>query len=213
MKESPIKRSRKAEEIMADKNFIVPLFLRGFTAYDILKELQPLRPYIVTSVMVYNDIRSIVTAWHKERMHLIDKHLAMELAKIDALEKVYFEAWEQSTGAKKRTTLRKTGKAKRALDQGAPPVPDSIETDKMYSETQTTESVGDPRWLQGVQWCIDKRIALLGLGKSKASNKNGDEDYEEPQSVKIITRKVVFKVRAIGPAHNENITEAEVIPD
>ncbi len=63
----------------------------------------------------------------------INEAKAKELARVDHLEREYWEAWERSVGEHRTKTLK------------------------------TEEINGDPRYLSGIQWCINKRCELLGL--------------------------------------------------
>ncbi len=55
--------------------------------------------------------------------------------------------------------------------------------EQFKSSQETVENdndVGDPRFLQGVQWCIDRRVKLLGL------EMNAGDDETKPFIIKVV---------------------------
>ena len=57
--------------------------------------------------------------------------------------------------------------------------------------TRTEKPVGDPRFLMGIQWCINKRCELMGLDAPKSSKQT---NYE----VNASTPKPVLRRIAAG---------------
>jgi hypothetical protein len=84
---------------------------------------------------------------------MIDHHKSIELEKLNILERTYWEAWEKS---QTDTTISQTKK------KGSPKSVDSIE--KIENERYST---GDPRYLQGIERCIEQRCKILGLNAPK----------------------------------------------
>jgi hypothetical protein len=96
------------------------------------------------------DLEALQAEWLKTALFDFDAARAQELAKIDNLEREYWSEYECSKHDKSRATK----KARLDNDRKALPVE--------VSETKEGR-LGDTRYLDGVQWCIDRRCKLLGL--------------------------------------------------
>ncbi len=99
------------------------------------------------------------------------EQLAFVLAKIDQMERTYWDAWERSMKEAVRTSTSREdtplplpdGSKARADGEGKPP-PTLIQTTTKVGR-RVDYPVGNPAFLSGVQWCIDRRVKLLGLDK------------------------------------------------
>ncbi len=78
-----------------------------------------------------------------------DERVGIEIAKLDELERTYWDAWERSRGSFSRTTTRSRQAAGRGASQGE-------------ARVERHDRDGDPRFLEGVLKCIDRRIRLVG---------------------------------------------------
>jgi len=101
----------------------------------------------VSQQAVSDDLRTLRDRWRKATTMLLDEHKARELAKIDNLELTYWTAWQESRGEKSRTLTRQTKRE------------DTLTMAQVIKE----QGDGNPAFLVGVQWCIDRRCKLLGL--------------------------------------------------
>ena len=137
-------RHRSRAELVRDRKLIAALYLEGALQTEIGAQLG------IDQSTVSRDLATIRKAWIKST--LVDFNLARgrELAKIDYLELTYWEAWRLSLEESKSKTMNI-----RAGQDGKPaPTGETIRTE---------EGRGDMRALAGVQWCISRRIKLLGL--------------------------------------------------
>jgi hypothetical protein len=121
------------------------LYLSGKKQSEIAIELG------VSISQVSLDLKHLRVLWAKESIAAVSVKVAEELAKIDNLERQYWEAWAKSTKDHTKTINKAKGKT-------ASKIPD-------YSEITETEVIkdGDPRFLQGIERCIERRCKLLGL--------------------------------------------------
>ena len=83
---------------------------------------------------ISRDISTIQRRWRESSLVDINEARQRELERIDALECEYWQAWEAS----------KAGDVARA-------------------QVVKFDSAGDPRFLTGVQWCVEQRCKMLGL--------------------------------------------------
>jgi len=93
-------------------------------------------------------------AWQKSALMDFDEARKRELAKIEQLETEYWASWKQSLGGDERETE-------------FPPGADSDDREQTKLNRKERAPAGNPRYLQGVQWCIDKRCEILGINAAK----------------------------------------------
>ena len=136
---------RSKFKIIADRVEIAQRYLKGQTQAEIGLALN------MTREMVTYDLKAIRKEWKESRLRDFDDLQSQELEKVDHLERAYWEAWDKSMAetTSKTQYIRSGGKA------GTPKQTRLI--------AKTDPGLGDPRYLVGVQWCIEKRCRILGL--------------------------------------------------
>jgi len=104
----------------------------------------------VNQSTISRDLEAIRQQWVDSAIKDFNQAKATELARIDKLEREYWSGWERSQDEVKKTSQ----KAKTQGDNK----PNYVE------KAQSVEDrVGDPRYLSGVQWCIEQRCKILGI--------------------------------------------------
>ncbi len=131
-KRTPIQRAR-------DRVEIARRYCHGETQIDIAAYLE------VSQQQISYDLKAVQREWKDQRIKELDIHKWRELAKIDELERTYWDAWMRSQTEHVRT---------RSRQQTGGDILASIEREN---------PIGDPRFLVGVAWCIERRCKLLGL--------------------------------------------------
>ena len=154
MKRKGPKRSR--DEKKRDRSIIAKLYLKGLFQSDIPTRLQELTgdEYKLSQQQISYDLKIVRRYWMWSAVKAIDQRKNQELAKIDHLEQTYWGAWERSVDE----TTQKTNLSQ--ISGGEQESPKRVSPSK--NKNREVKS-GDPRFLQGVQWCIQKRIQILGL--------------------------------------------------
>jgi len=134
-------------QIERDRQLITDLYCQGMIQADIAERINedPDRAYTLSQQMISYDILRIQEFWRNSSLRDFDDAKGEELAKVDRLEREYWRAWERS--CEDAETLRQEGK------------PEEVAKIVKTAKGQA----GDPRFLQGVQWCIDKRCKILGV--------------------------------------------------
>ena len=128
------------------------MYLQGITQAEIGQRLGVSQPQISY------DLKVLRNRWLKSSIINIDEVKARELARIDHLEREYWEAWDKSKSPIKTKASKKVG------------------GETIESTIQGETGTGDPRYLSGVQWCINKRCDVLGLNApSKTDITSGGE--------------------------------------
>lgn len=166
-------RSRLTAEIERDRRNIARLYLQGITQADIAAELGVSQP------TVSRDLKVIQEQWKVDRVNDLDERKNIELAKIDYLELEYWEAWKRSQLDAEVQTIEQQGVVK---DADGKVVGNRIKkTDRKEGQS------GNPAFLRGVEWCINKRCEILGLDAPKKTDlTTGGEPLPPPQIIEII---------------------------
>lgn len=138
-------RRRSNGQLVRDRRRIADLYLKGWLQVDIADDVG------LHQSMVSRDLKAIQKQWINSTLVDFNEVRAREVAKIDQLEREHWMAWERSCLDAETTTEK--GKAKQGQTK-----PESVE-----KTIQRKGQVGDPRFLAGIQWCIDRRIKLFGL--------------------------------------------------
>lgn len=125
------------------------MYLRGQYQTEIAEHLG------VDQATVSRDLAELRKEWLERSINHIDQKKAIELAKLDQLELTYWDAWERSGEPFKSTTEEEGGRYG----------PKTIE--------KTEERVGDPRFLDGILRCIERRCAIIGIDAPKRQEHSG----------------------------------------
>lgn len=134
----PIRTERERER---DYVLIAEWYMLGWTHLRMADELNN-RFYAKDGRQILRrqltfDVSKIVERWRAKATTQVDQRKAEELARIDRLEAEYWTAWEKSQEARSMPT-------------------------KSGDEVEIIPN-GDPRFLQGVERCVDMRIRIFGL--------------------------------------------------
>lgn len=167
---------------------VAQMYLRGRSQFDIAHELQ------VTQQTVSNDLKLIRQQWREAAVVDFSEMIERELQKIDHLEHTYWQQFEASKQDKERVT-------KTIAQDGTTP--------RVTELVQATETVvtGDTRFLEGVQWCIMRRAALLRLDAPQR-NVNVTATVDTSQN-EVVANKLLSdpKVREMVAVVRQRITD------
>jgi hypothetical protein len=190
----PVGQRRSPAERERQRTEAISLHLCGVPVQAIAEKLGVHRNQLGRDIAVAH--RDFVES---QRMGRVER-IAFELAKIDNLERTYWEAWERSLHDSVRVVT-----AREDFPVDAPTATRSCEGDgvgmpsrqqavltKTRAQRRVDERVGNPAFLVGIQWCIDRRVKLLGL--------------DEPVQVDVNAQ-----VRRIAAEMDLNITEVQTV--
>lgn len=141
-------------------------YLQGYGYRKIAQIIEEQTGVRITHTTVGKYVKQSLQEWKDERLKKIDDQKAVELQRIDKLEQTYWQAWEKSLEDVKKTKNRQRAVPKAS---GGSTEMSVFSADK---EIATEERLGDPRYLQGVQWCIQKRCEILGIDAPTQINTN-----------------------------------------
>lgn len=156
----------------------------------------------VSTQMAINYVKELEKRWKASAIRDFDQAKGIELAKLDHLEQQYWDAWERSCleHTESHTIVE-------------PKMVDGKEVPTRKRQTiKKIEEVGDPRFLDGVYKCIDRRIKLLGLDAAERhilETRGGPENALDQRLAKYA---IVFGPAALAataqPAGNDNPDES-----
>jgi DNA-binding transcriptional ArsR family regulator len=158
-----------------DERNIASLYLKGELQGDIAESLG------LSQSTVSRALKSLQQDWRSSALIDINEAKARELAKIDALEMEYWTAWKRSQEDAESEITKMQGTPPKQGDQN--PAPAKLETQKKR-EGQS----GNPAFLRGVEWCINKRCEIIGVNapvKSEVEHKGGIELVKKTLGVEI----------------------------
>ena len=156
--------------VLAKRRYdVAQMNLAGMTLREIGEKLG------VNAATVCRDLDWVREEWRKAAVENFDQARAIELARLNLVERKYWEAWNRSTedkvtrieaygtpGGQCGATLRV---ANHDAERRATMIHDAERTTYRWEKTETQS--GRPSFLEGVLKCIGKRWKLLELGRRK----------------------------------------------
>lgn len=145
-------KKRTPTEREYDLRRIADLYLQGQTQSSIASKLG------ITQQQVSYDLTEIRSRWRTDTTINLDEAKQKELARIDTLERTYWDAWEHTLIERTKTRTEQSSvtgdvdKKDKAKAKGSA---------KAVIEKETL--LGNPAYLAGVMSCIERRCKLLGL--------------------------------------------------
>lgn len=145
---------RNEYEIQKDDKLISELYLKGYSYRKIAEIIaaDTSREYTLSHVQIGHDVKRMLASWKEAREANIDEWVTGELEKLAKLEQTYWEAWEKTVKDWTKVSVKNGDKGGQKFSE------DTMTDVKMF---------GDPRYLQGIERCIQKRCELLGLDAPK----------------------------------------------
>jgi transcriptional regulator with XRE-family HTH domain len=141
---------RHDTEVLSRRTEVARRYLQGEMQEQIAQS------FGVTQGQISQDLKAIRAAWLASAVRDFDALKAQELAKIDAVEREYWLAWERSK-KDKEISVQEGGEVD---PQTRKP---RIKKVVMRKEGQA----GNPAFLAGVLTCIERRCSILGLDAPK----------------------------------------------
>lgn len=135
----------------------------------------------LTQQTVSNDLKTLQKRWQQSALIAIDERKGEELARIDQLEREYWQAWERS---QQPTETQSTRMVTGGILTG----------ERNEASLRREGQTGDPRYLTGVQWCIEQRVKILGLAapikQDVTSNGKPIERMDSDELIAFITQRI-----------------------
>lgn len=161
------------------RRFVAEKYLRGMYQSDIAEELG------VDQATISRDLTQLRKEWLDRSINHIDQRKAIELAKVDRLEVTYWEAWERSRLNAEVETVEQIG-VKSQTKKGTEGEESIIVPERIKKNKRIEGQSGNPAFLQGIQWCINKRCELLGLDAPKRSELTGADGGAVKVTINVV---------------------------
>ena len=158
---SPLERERDLRETAA-------LYLRGLTHYEIAQRLN------VSRQQIGYDLKVLQRRWQESALADFNAKKAAELARVDELERTYWEAWERSCQFREVTTQERT-------QEGEGQAGDS----RLKAGVRKEQRDGNAEFLKGIERCIEMRCKIIGAFaavKIAPTSPNGEEEWHASDS-------------------------------
>jgi hypothetical protein len=134
---------------------VAELFLRG-----IRRQGELAGRVGVNRSTISRDLKALNIRWKESGIRDLDAAKGQELERIDLLEREAWAAWEKSKNGHETTTTEQT-----TTPQG----------ERNKAAIRREDQPGDPRYLETIRWCINKRCEILGLNAPQRHRHGGDE--------------------------------------
>jgi len=148
------KQSQKKLSMAHRRVAVARLYLEQNSQMDIAAQVG------VTQQTISNDLKAIRDDWMARAAYDLSQAKARELARIDQLEAHYWREWYRSQAEGKSSTQERIN--------GSDSTREKLSLHK-------TDRLGDPRYLAGIQWCIERRCAILGLNAASKQELSGPD--------------------------------------
>lgn len=131
---------------------IASLYLQGKYQSEIAREVG------VTQQQVSYDLKALRAAWLQSSLRDFDAAKSEELRRVDEIERQYWRGWERSQQPRAVTVTEQMQGAKASRK----------------ASVRREDQTGDPRFLDGVLKCIERRCSILGLDAARSYKINWD---------------------------------------
>lgn len=164
-----------AHAIQLRRTKVSALYLARYYQHEIAAKLGIGRP------TVRDDLLAIHKEWAKDSIGNRGEWIDRELAAIDRLERIYHRSWLRSLKAAETREARTVTKS-------------DGDTTQQKSKREE-DRCGNPQFLEGVRWCINRRIELLGLDAEKRLKIDGLDGYAKMTDDELDRRLAIAESR------------------
>lgn len=196
MSKSIVTKERELE-LLKRRQEVVNLYLKGLTQWEIALRLG------LSNSTVSNDISAIRKLWIDSSLRDFNEIKANELAKIDKLESIAWDAWENSCKDREEKSLDIIKGRSTKMGRNLP----NLTKESRKSINQT----GNAKFLERVAWCIQTRLKIFGILDSDKVNVNNvvQIDWNNLKEREIIESASVDKdlAKALEELANSKYTQ------
>jgi hypothetical protein len=137
----PNRGTERTTRVAERRLVVAERYLKGEPQSSIARDLK------LTQSQISLDLRAIRTLWLQAAVRDFDEAKSVELAKVDLVEQNFWAGWQRSCDVHE-VSFTKAIRGKDVRDEAS-----------VRKEGQA----GDPRFLDGVLKCIERRCAILGI--------------------------------------------------
>lgn len=169
------------------RTFVSEYFLKGYSARAITRVMKEKIGRSLDRQTITKYVKQNLQEWAEQNMANITEAKAQQLMKIDKLESTYWEAWDESKEENRENTVETESFPSQA-EEG------EMKVQKQRDKVRTQKTHGDASLLKGIEWCIEMRCKIMGIGSDKIDittqgnplNKNIDLSSLDTETLKKI---------------------------
>jgi hypothetical protein len=153
------KPGRTPEQVRRDRVKIAELYAKGTYQHVIADEISKQYPFTLSRSLIAKELGKIYLDWQRRADEAIGKVKARQLAAIDAVERTAWERFEASMKPAERTQQERESGETAPDSAGKKLATASKSKARVVKENRD----GDPRWLDLVLKCVERRCKILGI--------------------------------------------------
>ena len=153
-------RSYTEEQQVIITNAIAKLYLEGFSNRAMAIWITENKNIPITHTSINKYLGKVLDDWRKERISKIDDLLIIELQGLNRVEREAWDGWYRSLNAKTKNVSKRKGSPQKSKDKYGKEVL-NVSTTEVEDIEETSNTDGNPKFLEIIKDCKSKRIDLL----------------------------------------------------
>ena len=141
-------------------NAIAKLYLEGFSNRAMAIWITENKNIPITHTSVGKYLGKVMDDWRKERISKVDDLLIIELQGLNRVEREAWDGWYRSLNTKTKNVSKRKGSPQKAKDKNGKEVL-NVSTTEVEDIEETSNTDGNPKFLEIIKDCKSKRIDLL----------------------------------------------------
>ena len=141
-------------------NAIAKLYLEGFSNRAMAIWITENKNIPITHTSVGKYLGKVMDDWRKERICKVDDLLIIELQGLNRVEREAWDGWYRSLNTKTKNVSKRKGSPQKAKDKNGKEVL-NVSTTEVEDIEETSNTDGNPKFLEIIKDCKSKRIDLL----------------------------------------------------
>ena len=141
-------------------NAIAKLYLEGFSNRAMAIWITENKNIPITHTSINKYLGKVMDDWRKERISKIDDLLIIELQGLNRVEREAWDGWYRSLNTKTKNVSKRKGSPQKSKDKDGKEVL-NVSTTEVEDIEETSNTDGNPKFLEIIKDCKSKRIDLL----------------------------------------------------
>ena len=141
-------------------NAIAKLYLEGFSNRAMAIWITENKNIPITHTSINKYLGKVLDDWRKERISKIDDLLIIELQGLNRVEREAWDGWYRSLNTKTKNVSKRKGSPQKSKDKDGKEVL-NVSTTEVEDIEETSNTDGNPKFLEIIKDCKSKRIDLL----------------------------------------------------
>ena len=148
------------EQQVTITNAIAKLYLEGFSNRAMAIWITENKNIPITHTSINKYLGKVLDDWRKERISKIDDLLIIELQGLNRVEREAWDGWYRSLNTKTKNVSKRKGSPQKSKDKEGKEVL-NVSTTEVEDIEETSNTDGNPKFLEIIKDCKSKRIDLL----------------------------------------------------